>query len=103
MTADVVTVTGEGATKNTELLTPCGTVIVCGTATSELSLDNDTKAPPAGAAPVNVTVPPTVPPPRTLAGDTVTDWRLTDVGGGGAAIVVVVVGDGVGTVTVQPE
>jgi hypothetical protein len=63
MIADVVAVTGDVEMKKTKLLTPGGTVIVGGTVTAELSLNNDTNAPPAGATPVNVTVPPTEPPP----------------------------------------
>ena len=50
---------------NVVLVDPAGTVTLEGRITGSLP-DNDTAAPPAGAAPVSVTVPVTWSPPTTL-------------------------------------
>ena len=50
---------------NVALADPDGTVTLAGTVTGS-ALDNDTTAPPAGAAPERVTVPVTECPPTTL-------------------------------------
>jgi hypothetical protein len=70
-------------TANVAPVAPAGTVTLAGTeATDTLSLDNDTAAPPAGAGPLNVTVPWEELPPVTLDGfndneDTVGDATVT--------------------------
>jgi len=52
-------------TENVALINPAGTVTLRGTETGSL-LDNDTTAPPAGAAALRVAVPFTNSPPTTL-------------------------------------
>ena len=47
---------------NVALAEPAGTVTLAGTVTTGSLPDNDTTAPPAGAAPVSITVPFTFPP-----------------------------------------
>jgi hypothetical protein len=71
-------------------VTPAGTLWVAGTvAAAVLLLVSDTRAPPAGAALVSVTVAEAVPPPDTVAGSRATALRVAE---GGA-----------GAVTVQPD
>jgi len=54
---------------NAALVVPAGTVTLAGTAaTAELLLERGISAPPAGAAPIKVTVPIEAMPPVTLAG-----------------------------------
>ena len=56
------------------LVEPAGTVTLAGTvATAVLPLDRVTTAPPAGAAPLNVTVPCDDPPPVTVDGFSVSE------------------------------
>jgi hypothetical protein len=55
-------------TENVAVTSPAATVTLVGTTAAVLSLESDTVVPPAGAAPVKVTVPREVPPPETLAG-----------------------------------
>ena len=65
---------------------PDATVTVAGTvAALVLLLDKVTVVPPTGAAPVNVTVPVEVPPPRREAG-----FRETDEAAGGVTVSVAV-------------
>ena len=65
------------------LVAPATTVTLEGTRAAPLLLESATVAPPAGAAPLNVTVPVEgCVPPITLAGFSVSEER---VGGGGAA------------------
>ena len=70
-------------TVNVALVAPAGTVTLEGTvAAAVLLLESTTCAPPAGAAPLNVTVPVEELPPVTLVGFSPSEAR---VGGGGAA------------------
>src|SRR5436190_12142391 len=50
---------------NVALVDPAGTVMLAGTVAG-LPLDNDTRAPPAGAAALRIAVPVTALPPTTL-------------------------------------
>src|SRR5712692_7413144 len=63
------------------LVTPTGTVTLEGTLAALLLLERATVAPPAGAAPLSVTVPVEEFPPVTLVGFSVSDERER-VGGG---------------------
>ena len=66
---------------NVALVAPAATVTLAGAvATAVLLLPNVTTAPPAGAAPLNVTVPVEEAPPVTLAGFRLTELTTT-VGG----------------------
>ncbi len=70
-------------TVNVALVAPAATATLEGTLAAPLLLESATVAPPAGAAPLNVTVPVEgCVPPITLAGFSVSEER---VGGGGAA------------------
>ena len=61
-------------TVNVTLVAPAGTVILFGTLAAEgLLLDRETVAPPAGAAPLSVTVPVDEVPPTTVLGLKLTD------------------------------
>ena len=72
---------------NVALVAPAATVTLAGVlATMVLLLESATVAPPAGAAPLNVTVPVEEFPPVTLVGFSESDER---VGGGGDAGVTV--------------
>ena len=74
-------------TVNVALVAPAATVTLDGTvAAAVLLLESVTVAPPAGAAPLNVTVPVEEFPPVTLVGFSDSDER---VGGGGDAGVTV--------------
>jgi hypothetical protein len=79
---DAVIVTGVDAltalvlTVNVTLLAPAGTVTLEGTLAAVLLLESATCAPPAGAGPLNVTVPvEDCAPPMTLVGFRVTEER----------------------------
>lgn len=61
---------------------PAGTVTLAGTAAETLELVSVTTTPPAGAAPLRITVPVTPAPPTTDAGFTVTDLSETDAAAG---------------------
>ena len=61
---------------------PAGTVTETGTLAETLELVSVTTTPPAGAAPLRVTVPVTPAPPTTDAGLTVTDVSETDAAAG---------------------
>ena len=70
----VAVATGEVFTVKVALLLPAGTVTLPGTvAAAGVPLCSVTTAPPAGAAPVSVTVPVEEAPPTTVAG-----FRLTE-------------------------
>jgi hypothetical protein len=74
-------------TANEALVAPAATTTLAGTlAAAVLLLESAMDAPPAGAGPLNVTVPVEEVPPVTLAGLRATDVR---VGSGGAAGVTV--------------
>src|SRR6185312_8088788 len=75
MVTDLEALTGCVATLKLAVLAPTGTVTDAGTVTELSSLDNDTVAPPAGAAPLRTTDPVDEVPPATLAG-----WKVTRVG-----------------------
>jgi hypothetical protein len=70
--AVMVAVTTRVETVNVAVLDPAGTVTVAGTVTG-VPPDNDTTAPPAGAALLRVAVPFTEKPPSTLASLSVID------------------------------
>jgi len=65
MVAVIVPLTALVEIVNVALADPVGTVTLAGTVTGS-ALDNDTTAPPAGAAAVRVAVPVTEFPPPTL-------------------------------------
>jgi hypothetical protein len=74
-------------TVNVAVVAPAAAVTLDGTAAAAvLLLESATVAPPAGAGPLNVTVPVEGVPPMTLVGFSVSDER---VGGGGGADVTV--------------
>jgi len=74
-------------TVNSALLAPAGTITLKGTLAAPLLLESVICAPPAGAAPVRVTVPvENSRPPTTLVGFS---ERVERVGGGGGAGVTV--------------
>src|SRR6266851_5551309 len=80
---DVDAVTVLVVTVNVALLLPAGTVMLGGTvAAAVLLLESVTAAPPAGAAPLNVTVPTEDEPAITLVGFNVSAVSVTAVGGG---------------------
>ena len=69
MVTVVDTATALVLTVNVALVAPAGTGTVEGTLAAPLLLESATCAPPAGAGPLNVTVPEDdCKPPRTLAG-----------------------------------
>ena len=63
--AEIVPPTALVETVNVAVVNPASTVTLAGTVTGSPP-DNDTTAPPAGAAPVRVAVPVTESPPTTL-------------------------------------
>jgi len=66
MFANVAAVTPDVVTVNVAVLEPAATVTDAGTVAAALSEANATDIPPAGAAPLSVTVPIDGVPPRTL-------------------------------------
>ena len=83
MVTAVDAVTALVLTVNVALVAPAATVTLEGTvAAAVLLLESATVAPPAGAAPLSVTVPVEEFPPVTLVGFSPSEAR---VGGGGAA------------------
>src|SRR5262249_29303499 len=85
MVTDVDAVTVLVVTVNVALLLPAGTVTLGGTGTvaaAVLLLASVTAAPPAGAAPLNVTVPTEDEPAITLVGFNVSVVSVTAAGGG---------------------
>ncbi len=70
------------------LVAPAGTNTLEGTRAAPLLLESATVAPPAGAAPLNVTVPVEVcRPPITLVGFSVSDETVAGGGGAGATAI----------------
>jgi hypothetical protein len=82
--AEMVTVveaaTGRVVTVKDALVAPSGTVTLAGTEAATLLLESETAAPPAGAAPLNVTVPVELLAPVTLAGFSDSESRVGTVG-----------------------
>src|SRR5437588_661164 len=76
-------------TVNVALVAPAATVTLEGTvAAAVLLLESATGAPPAGAAPLNVTVPvEDCVPPITLVGLSVSDESVAGGGGAGATVI----------------
>jgi hypothetical protein len=69
-------------TGNVAVVEPAGTVTFAPTCATAVSLlDSVTTAPPAGAAPVRVTVPVEPEPPVTVVGFSVTDDKVTTAAG----------------------
>jgi hypothetical protein len=78
---EVETPTGDVVTANVAVFTPAGTATFAGTVAAVVfELTRPTRAPPAGALLVRVTVPVEEPPPRTLVGESESD----EIGLGGA-------------------
>ena len=75
MVADTEEATEFVVTVKVTLLLPAAILTEPGTAAEVLLLERETVAPPAGAAPLRVTVPVTDVPPVTLAGLTATGER----------------------------
>jgi len=73
-------------TVNVALVAPAATVTLEGTLAAVLLLERATRAPPDGAAPLNVTVPVEEFPPVTLVGFSVNEESVG--GGGGAGVTV---------------
>ena len=74
-------------TVNVALVAPAATVTLNGTiAAAVLLVESATVAPPAGAGPLNVTVPVEGVPPMTLVGFSVSEETVG--GGGGAGVTV---------------
>jgi hypothetical protein len=85
--AEVDTTTTDVLTRNVALVAPAGTSTVGGTLAALLLLERETRAPPAGAGPVKVTVPvEDCSPPTTLEGFNVNEESAE--GGGGAGVTV---------------
>lgn len=76
MVTAVETATALLVTVKDALVAPSGTVTLAGTDAAGLSLDSATAAPPAGAAPLNVTVAVELPPPVMLGGLSDSDTRV---------------------------
>src|SRR2546425_9356133 len=70
--------TMEVLTLKVALVAPAGTITLEGTLAAPLLLESATCAPPAGAGPLNVTVPVEEFPPVTLLGFSVSEERETD-------------------------
>src|SRR6202795_501077 len=89
MVTAVDAVTALVLTVNVALVAPAATVTLAGMlAAAVCVLESATCAPPAGAAPVNVTVPvEDCVPPITLVGLSVSDESVTAGGGAGATVI----------------
>ena len=75
-------------TVNVALVAPAATATLEGTRAAPLLLESATVAPPAGAAPLSVTVPvEDCVPPITLVGLSVSDERVAGGGGAGATVI----------------
>ncbi len=72
--------TGLVLTVKVALVAPAGTATLEGTLAAPLLLESPTCAPPAGAAPLSVTVPVEEFPPVTLVGFSESDERESDAG-----------------------
>jgi hypothetical protein len=87
MVTAVDAATGLVLTVNVALLAPAVIVTLAGTrATSVLLLESATSAPPAGAGPLNVTVPVDEFPPVTLVGLNVSEASVGATGGVGFTV-----------------
>lgn len=86
--AEVVMSTGDELTVKVAVVAPAGTVTLEGTlAAAVLLLESVTCAPPAGAGPLNVTVPvDDCAPPTTLMGFNASEERVGAGGGVGATV-----------------
>lgn len=85
--AEVGMRTADELTLNVALLAPARTVTLAGTLAAPLLLESMTCAPPAGAGPLNVTVPvENCTPPRTLEGFSVSEERLDEGAGVGVTV-----------------
>ena len=73
-------------TVNVALVAPAATATLEGTRAAPLLLESATVAPPAGAAPFNVTVPVEELPPVTLVGFSPSEARVGGGGGAGATM-----------------
>ena len=73
-------VTAVVVTVKEAVVLPAAIVTIAGTVAAVLLLDNEIETPPAGAAPLNVTVPVAELPPVTLAGLSDTDAGETPAG-----------------------
>ena len=92
MFADVVINTSPVFTENVALLAPAGTVTLEGTLAAELLLVSATRAPPAGAGALSVTVPvEDCSPPTTLAGFKLSDATVGSGNGFTVSVAVLVV------------
>ena len=89
MVTAVDAVTALVLTVKVALVAPAASVTLVGTlAAAVLVLESATCAPPAGAAPLNVTVPvEDCVPPITLVGLSVSDESVTAGGGAGATVI----------------
>ena len=88
MVAAVDAVTTPVLTVKVALVAPAATVTLEGTRAAPLLLESATVAPPAGAAPLNVTVPvEDCVPPITLVGLSVSDESVAGGGGAGATVI----------------
>ena len=72
----VAVVTAPVVTVKFALVAPAAMVTLAGTAATELLLESETTAPPAGAGPFRATVPVDGDPPVTLVGFNVSEVRL---------------------------
>jgi hypothetical protein len=68
MLTEVDELTAAVATEKVAVLLPAARLTVLGTEAEALLLERETETPPAGAAPLKLTVPMTEVPPVTLAG-----------------------------------
>ena len=85
--AEVGTRTADVLTLKVALLAPAGTVTLAGTLAAPLLLESMTCAPPAGAGPLNVTVPvENCAPPITLEGLSVNEERVDEGAGVGVTV-----------------
>jgi len=87
MLAEVVKRTGDVFTRKVALVAPAGTVTLEGTLAAPLLLESRICAPPAGAAPLSVTVPvEDCVPPTTLVGFSESEERVIGGGDAGATV-----------------
>ena len=88
MVTAVDAVTALVLTVKVALVAPAATVTLEGTRAAPLLLESATVAPPAGAAPLNVTVPvEDCVPPITLVGLSVSDKSVAGGGAAGATVI----------------